>query len=73
MAVFKKEIRGARNQSSIQKISRSLTKNIKVMENQERFYQWMLAMGNIHLANNKKMSKAYEAIAKSDAQVANVK
>jgi hypothetical protein len=43
------------------------------MENQERFYQWMLAMGNIHLANNKKMSKAYEAIAKSDAEVAKVK
>jgi len=73
MAVFKKEIRGARNQSSIQKISRSLIKNISVMENQERFYQWMLSMGNIHLANNKKMAKAYEAIAKSDAQVANVK
>jgi hypothetical protein len=43
------------------------------MENQERFYQWMLSMGNIHLASNEKMHKAYEAIAKSDAQVKNVK
>ena len=43
------------------------------MENQERFYNWMLAMGNIHLASNEKMSKAYEAIAKSDAQVAKAK
>lgn len=43
------------------------------MENQQRFYDWMLAMGNIHLADNEKMSKAYEAIAKSDAQVASVK
>ena len=43
------------------------------MENQERFYEWMLAMGNIHLASNEKMAKAYEAIAKSDAQVAKAK
>jgi hypothetical protein len=39
------------------------------MENQERFYQWMLAMGNIHLASNEKMNKAYQAIAESDAKV----
>jgi hypothetical protein len=69
MAVFEKEIREARNQSSIQKISRSLTKNINVMENQERFYEWMLKMGNIHLASNEKMAKAYEAIAESDAKI----
>jgi len=39
------------------------------MENQERFYQWMLAMGNIHLASNEKMNKAYQAIAESDAKI----
>ena len=39
------------------------------MENQERFYEWMLKMGNIHLASNEKMSKAYEVIAKSDAEI----
>ena len=43
------------------------------MENQERFYQWMLNFKSIHLADNEKMNKAYEAIAKSDAEVANVK
>ena len=40
------------------------------MENQERFYNWMLAMGNVHMASNEKMTRAYESIAKSDAQVA---
>jgi len=43
------------------------------MENQERFYEWMLKMGNIHLASNEKMNKAYERIAESDAKVASVK
>lgn len=38
------------------------------MENLNRFYDWMLAMGNIHLADNAGMSKAFEAIAKSDAK-----
>ena len=32
----------------------------------------MLAMGNVHLANNEKMSKAYEVIAQSDAQVKSI-
>ena len=39
------------------------------MENQERFYEWMLKMGNIHIASNEKMNKAYEAIAESDAKI----
>ena len=39
------------------------------MENQERFYNWMLAMGNVHMASNEKMTKAYEVIAKSDAEI----
>ena len=39
------------------------------MENLERFYEWMLKMNNIHLANNEKMAKAYEAIVASDNQV----
>jgi hypothetical protein len=43
------------------------------MENLDRFYEWMLAMGNIHLADNEQMSKAFEAIALSDAKVGNVK
>jgi len=38
------------------------------MENLERFYDWMLAMGNVHLADNEKMAKAYEAIIASDAK-----
>ena len=43
------------------------------MENQERFYKWMLSFKSIHLADNQRMTKAYEAIAKSDAQVAKAK
>ena len=39
------------------------------MENQLRFFEWMLAIGNIHLANNEKMARAYESIAESDAKV----
>lgn len=39
------------------------------MENLNRFYDWMLAMGNVHLADNEKMNKAYEAIAESDAKI----
>jgi len=39
------------------------------MENVNRFYEWMLAMGNIHLADNEQMLKAYEAIAESDAKI----
>lgn len=39
------------------------------MENLERFYEWMLKMNNIHLADNTKMAKAYEAIVESDNQV----
>ena len=39
------------------------------MENQERFYQWMLKMGNIHLADNARMSRAFEAVAESDAKI----
>jgi hypothetical protein len=39
------------------------------MENQMKFYEWMLKMNNIHLADNKKMAKAYEAIVKNDAQL----
>jgi hypothetical protein len=36
------------------------------MENLNRFYDWMLAMNNIHLADNEKMAKAYEIVAESD-------
>ena len=40
------------------------------MENLNRFYDWMLAMGNIHLADNEKMAKAYEIVAESDKEMA---
>ena len=43
------------------------------MENLDRFYEWMLAMGNVHLANNEKMAKAYEVIIENDKKVGNVK
>jgi len=36
------------------------------MENLNRHYDWMLAMNNIHLADNEKMAKAYEIVAESD-------
>jgi hypothetical protein len=39
------------------------------MENQERFYEWMLKMGSIHLADNARMSRAFEVIAESDAKI----
>jgi len=40
------------------------------MENLNRFYDWMLAMGNIHLADNEKMAKAYEIVAESNKEMA---
>lgn len=38
------------------------------MENLNRFYDWMLAIGNIYLADNDQMVKAYEAIIESDSK-----
>lgn len=35
------------------------------MENVNRFYEWMLAMGNIHLADNEQMTKAFERVAEN--------
>jgi hypothetical protein len=32
------------------------------MENANKFYDWMLAMGNIYLADNNEMAKAYDKI-----------
>jgi len=32
------------------------------MSEVEKFYEWMLKMGNIHLADNEKMSKAFNKI-----------
>jgi hypothetical protein len=43
------------------------------MEEVNKFYEWMLKMGNIHLADNQQMSKAFEAIASSNAKAGNVK
>lgn len=36
------------------------------MENLNRFYDWMLAMGNVYLADNEKMARAYEIVAESN-------
>jgi len=35
------------------------------MEDVNRFYEWMLAMGNIHLADNEGMRKAFEKVAEN--------
>ena len=43
------------------------------MENQKRFLDWMLAMGNIHMASSEKMARALEVIAESDKKVGNVR
>ena len=40
------------------------------MENLNRFYDWMLAMGNIHLADNEKMAEAFTRVAESDKEMA---
>ena len=32
------------------------------MENVNKFYEWMLAIGNIHLADNDKMTKAFQKV-----------
>ena len=40
------------------------------MEFLERFYEWMLIMNKIHLADNEKMARAYEMIAENNAQIA---
>lgn len=32
------------------------------MEDVNKFYEWMLRMGNIHLADNEKMAKAYDKV-----------
>ena len=40
------------------------------MENLNRFYDWMLAMNNIHLADNEKMAEAFTRVAESDKEIA---
>ena len=32
------------------------------MENVERFYEWLLKIKSIHLADNEQMSKAYDIV-----------
>ncbi len=39
------------------------------MENQENFLQWLIKMGNIHTANNKRMTRAYKIITESDEKI----
>lgn len=35
---------------------------IKIMEEVEKFYQWLEKMKSVHLADNYKMNKAYEIV-----------
>ena len=42
------------------------------MENLERFYEWMLRINNIHLADNKRMARAYEIVARSNVKIVKV-
>ena len=39
------------------------------MEDQVRFYEWLLKMGNIHTADNERMSKAYEIVAENNLKI----
>jgi len=32
------------------------------MSNQERFYQWLIKMGNIHTADNVRMERAFQIV-----------
>jgi hypothetical protein len=32
------------------------------MEDANKFYEWMLKMGNIHLADNEEIAKAYDKV-----------
>ena len=32
------------------------------MTNQERFYQWLIRMGNIHTADNVRMERAFQIV-----------
>ena len=32
------------------------------MSNQEKFYQWLIKMGNIHTADNVRMARAYQIV-----------
>ena len=50
-------------------INRNEVNKIRVMENQLRFYEWMLKVKSIHLADNLQMSKAFEAIAENDSKI----
>ena len=39
------------------------------MEEATKFYEWLLKMGNIHLADNQGMTKAYRIIYKNNKQL----
>ncbi len=39
------------------------------MEDQVRFYEWMLKFKSIHLADNKRMARAYEAVAENNSKI----
>ena len=39
------------------------------MENQMKFYEWMLKIKSIHLADNLQMSKAFEAIEENNSKI----
>jgi hypothetical protein len=39
------------------------------MENQERFYEWLVSLGSIHTADSERMNKAYSVIAENDEKI----
>jgi len=43
------------------------------MEDQVRFYEWLVKLGSIHTADNKKMARAYEVIAENNTKVKNLR
>jgi hypothetical protein len=38
------------------------------MEDVTKFYEWLLKMGNIHLADDQRMSKAYRIVYENNKQ-----
>jgi len=43
------------------------------MEDQVRFYEWLVKLGSIHTADNKKMARAYEVIDENNTKVRNLR
>jgi hypothetical protein len=39
------------------------------MENQERFYEWLVSLGSIYIADSEGMARAYSVIAENDEKI----